>query len=178
MTSLNNFPDLKKQLQLFLETEVIPAIIIATHQGNTRLVINLIQGFKSKINGECDESLSALETLLEKLINPGDDFGFDEPLLKVDEFKELYTILCKDKVLQLLAKNYSNVSKVDIRVMTAFFTHAAYYILDEQDVISLMKLAKKNLHIDILTKEHDMLETVYSLSLYLSLFEHFQTDYD
>lgn len=38
---------------------------------------------------------------------------------------------------------------------------------------------KKNLHIDILTKDDvNLKETVYSLSVYLSLFRHFKTDYD
>jgi len=42
MQSLNNFPDLKKQLMVFQEVEVIPAVIVATKMGKKGLVLNLV----------------------------------------------------------------------------------------------------------------------------------------
>ena len=47
--------------------------------------------------------------------------------------------------------------------MCCIFNQAAYYILDEPNVSALMKHAKKNLHIDILTKQENMQEVAYSI---------------
>lgn len=38
MNSLNHFPQLKKQLLLFVETEIVPAIILSVKEGNKVLV--------------------------------------------------------------------------------------------------------------------------------------------
>ena len=111
--------------------------------------MELIQDFKVKITEQNDSCLSTLEGMIEKLVNPGEDFG-SEPLLKVDDFKQIFYILSKDKALALLEKK--EVSKTDIKLMCSIFNQAAYYILDEPNVGALMKYAKKNLHIDILTK--------------------------
>jgi hypothetical protein len=158
MSSLNNLPDLKRQLALFLETEIIPAILISVKQGNKSLIIRLIEFFKEKITDVNDSCLSTLEDLIQKLVDPGEDFGFDEPLLKVDDFKQIFTILSKEKANEFLKKNYAAVSNADIKLMSSLFKYTAYYILDEPEVSGLMKLAKRNLHIDILTKSTDMLE--------------------
>ena len=149
MSSLNNLPDLKRQLSVFLDTEVVPALLVSVQNGNKDLVMELIQDFKIKITEQNDSCLSTLEGMIEKLVNPGEDFG-SEPLLKVDDFKQIFDILSKDKALALLEKK--EVSKTDIKLMCSIFNQAAYYILDEPNVGALMKYAKKNLHIDILTK--------------------------
>jgi len=112
------------------------------------------------------------------MVDPGEEFGFDEPLFKVDDYKEMFTILSRDKAQQLLEKNYSAVSQTDIKLMSMVFKHLAYYILDEPEIASLVKLVKKTLHIDILTKATSMKEIAYSMSLYLALYPHFTTDYD
>jgi hypothetical protein len=150
MSSLNNLPDLKRQLSVFLDTEVIPALLVSVKNGNKDLVMELIQDFKLKISDTNDSCLSTLENLIAKLVNPGDDFG-TEPLLMVDDFKKIFEILCKDKV-----KNLSEISQTDVKLMSCIFNQAAYYILDEPDVLALIKHAKKNLHIDILTKQENM----------------------
>ena len=108
MSSLNNLPDLKRQLALFLETEIIPAILISVKQGNKNLIIRLIEFFKEKITDVNDSCLSTLEDLIQKLVDPGEDFGFDEPLLKVDDFKQIFTILSKEKANEFLKKNYAS----------------------------------------------------------------------
>ena len=158
MSSLNNLPDLKRQLVLFLETEVIPAILISVHNGNKDLVIRLIEFFKEKITETNDSCLSTLEDLIKKLVNPGEEFGFDEPLLKIDDFKHIFTILSKEKANEFLNKNYSAVSITDVKLMSSLFKHIGYYILDEPEVLGLIKLVKRNLHIDILTKSTNMLD--------------------
>ena len=62
--------------------------------------------------------------------------------------------------------------------MSMLFCKISYYILDEGDINALIKLTKKNLHVDILIKAEDMMAITYNLSIYLSLFTHFKTDYD
>ena len=85
MSSLNNLPDLKRQLALYLDTEVLPAILIAIQSGQKDLMMELITSIKNQISTENDSSLSTLESFISKLANP--DLGDDEPILKVDEFK-------------------------------------------------------------------------------------------
>jgi len=49
ISSLNNLPVLKRQLGVFLESEVEPAIILAAKEGNKALIIELVKTFKAKI---------------------------------------------------------------------------------------------------------------------------------
>ena len=46
MSSLNNLPDLKRQLALYLETEVLPAILFAIQSGQKGLMMELINSVK------------------------------------------------------------------------------------------------------------------------------------
>lgn len=85
MASLNNLPDLKRQLALYLETEVLPAILLAIQSGQKGLMKELITSIKDQITDENDACLSTMETLLSRLASP--DFSDGEPILKVDEFK-------------------------------------------------------------------------------------------
>ena len=62
--------------------------------------------------------------------------------------------------------------------MSMLFKYSGYFILDESELTGLIKLAKKNLHIDKLIKAESMREVTYSLSIYLSLFTHYSSDYD
>ena len=117
-----------------------------------------------------------MEALISKLASP--DFGNDEPILKVDEFKQIFSTLCRHNCQKFLDKKYDDISPTDVKMMSIVFKHTAYYILDEPEVSGLIKLVKKSLHIDILTKQEDMQVVAYSIQLYLSLFTHFQTDYD
>jgi len=176
MASLNNLPDLKRQLALYLETEVLPAILFTIQSGQKGLMMELITSIKDQITDENDACLSTMETLISKLANP--DFGNDEPILKVDEFKQIFSTLCRGKCQSFLDKKYDDISPTDVKMMSIVFKHTAYFILDEPEVSSLIKLVKKGLHIDILTKQGNMQEVAYSIQLYLSLFTHFQTDYD
>ena len=112
------------------------------------------------------------------MVNPGEEYGFDEPLLKLKDFKTIFEILSKDKAIELIAQNYQAVSPTDIKLMSMLFKHSGYFILDESELTGLIKLAKKNLHIDKLIKAESMREVTYSLSIYLSLFTHYSSDYD
>jgi hypothetical protein len=121
IASLNNLPVLKKQLSVFKETEVIPAVIVAVKADNKGLVTELIKLFKQEITAVQDKCLSTLDSFLGKLVNPGEEFGFDEPLLKTDDFKEMFSVLCRDKAQSLLDGDFNVVSATDIKVMSLFF---------------------------------------------------------
>ena len=95
MSSLNNLPELKKQLSVFLDTEIVPAIILSASQGNKQLVFDIVHTFSQKVTDANDSCLSTLDELLQRLVDPGEQFGFDEPILKVDDFKHVFTTLGK-----------------------------------------------------------------------------------
>jgi len=117
--------------------------------------------------------------LLQRVVDPGDDFDTSEPLLKVDDFKKIFNILCQSKAASILNRQTESVSIIDLTLTCSVFKVIAYYILDEPECVGLMKQVKKNLHIDVLTKQEvNLRETVYSMSIYLSLHGHFKTDYD
>ena len=65
-----------------------------------------------------------------------------------------------------------------MKLLSLVLRHLTYFILDEPEVQALAKLAKKNLHIDRLTKATDLREVSFCMSVYLCLWKHFETDYD
>lgn len=78
--------------------------------------------------------------LISKMVSPGEDFGqIDQPLLAVDDFKNIYERLSKEKVTQFLAKDYSKITPTDVKVMSMLFTKISYYILDDADINALIK---------------------------------------
>jgi hypothetical protein len=107
--------------------------------------------------------------LLDKLVNPGDEYGFDEPLLKVDDYVQIFEILSKDKANELIAKNFKAVSHDDLKMLSVVLKATAYFINDLPEVIGLDKLAKKILSIELLVKTESLLEVTYAMSIYLSL---------
>ena len=62
--SLNNLPGLKKQLLLFIETEVIPALIISAQNGNIELIMELIESFKNMITDQNYQCLVTLQNFI------------------------------------------------------------------------------------------------------------------
>ena len=144
---------------------------MAIQSGQKNLMMELINSVNSHITNENDSCLSTLESFISKLANP--ELGDDEPILKVDEFKEIFSVLCKEKCQKFLEKKLDQISPTDVKMMSIVFKHTAYFILDEPEVSGLIKLVKKSLHIDILTKQENMKEVAYSIQLYLSLFTHF-----
>lgn len=142
----------------------------------------MIENLKGKIDRGNESCIATLENLLDRIVSPGDEFDVgsaDDPLLKVDEFKKIFSILSKEKAGLLMNQSYDSVSNIDVKVMSSLFKAIAYYILDEQECFVLMKQAKKNLHIDNLTKDNTNIRAVvYSLSVYVSLYTHFKTDYN
>lgn len=49
-----------------------------------------------------------LEYVVQKMSDPGEDFPAEfKPVLKVDEFKEIFNLVCADTCGQLLQSNFS-----------------------------------------------------------------------
>ena len=65
--------------------------------------MELIQDFKLKISDKNDSCLFTLEDMIGKLVNPGEDFG-SEPLMKVDDFKQIFNMLSQDQAKAFLDK--------------------------------------------------------------------------
>lgn len=110
ITSLNNFPDLKRQLIVFVTTEVIPSLLLSIQEGNTSLIFQIVEIIKQKIEAGDKTAIFTLEDVLQKIVDPGEDFGNDEPLMKTDDFKNIFGILCKSKAAAILDKNIEDVS--------------------------------------------------------------------
>mmetsp|Transcript_1951 Transcript_1951/g.2849 ORF Transcript_1951/g.2849 Transcript_1951/m.2849 type:complete len:118 (-) Transcript_1951:1795-2148(-) len=80
---------------------------------------------------------------------------------------------------KFLKSDYDKISSSEVKLLSVVLRTIAYYILDEPEVLQMIKLSKKNLHIDILTKVGvDLMGVVASMEVYLSLYKHFVTDYD
>jgi hypothetical protein len=167
MTSLNNFPELKRQLAVFQETEIMPAIILAVKEGNLELLLAIVKTF---IETKSTSSLTTLEVLLHRIVNPGDEFGFDEPILKTDDFKGIFALLSQETAQKLADKKLQEMSSDQVTILSVVLRQLGYYILDTPEVQALAKMAKKSLSIDILTKgEPDILLITYFISIYQEL---------
>jgi hypothetical protein len=94
-------------------------------------------------------------------------------LLKVDDFRQIFHILSINTAREFLKKNTTSITQTDINLMASTLKQIAYYILDEPEVGSIIKMVKKNLHIDILTKQNNLQEVCHCIQLYLSLFKSF-----
>ena len=133
------------------------------------MIIQIIKNCKESITKENDTALITLQKLLNKLVNPGDDYGFDEPLLKIEDYEQIFEILSKKTAIELNAKNYSVLSHVDLKMLSVVLKATAYYINDLPEVIALDKMAKKILSIELLVKTESLLEVTYAMSIYLAL---------
>ena len=139
------------------------------------MIIQIIKNCKESITKENDTALITLQKLLNKLVNPGDDYGFDEPLLKIEDYEQIFEILSKKTAIELNAKNYSVLSHVDLKMLSVVLKATAYYINDLPEVIALDKMAKKILSIELLLKTESLLEVTYAMSIYLALAPTFHT---
>lgn len=82
LPSLANFVEMKKQLVIFVDTEVLPLIINQAQAGDSKIVIDIVsymakQGY-----------VHSLEQFIHKMVDPGEDYPAEEkPVLKVEDFK-------------------------------------------------------------------------------------------
>lgn len=156
LMSLSNYFDLKKQLVIFVETEVMPALIAFAAQGDhdeNSFVVQLCAEMARRaglLQGSAEAAISyehTLEFLVSKMSDPGEDFPAEfKPVLKVDEFKHIFKQVCAGTCEALLKGNFKadvNLSSVDIAIK--ILKQTAYYLLDEDLIMNLYKLCKSNL---------------------------------
>ena len=96
LPSLANFIEMKKQIVIFVDTEVIPTLINQAQTGNSQLIVQVIAYMAEKAVKNLDYVYS-IEQLVQKMIDPGEDFPVEEkPVLKIDDFKSIFAIINKD----------------------------------------------------------------------------------
>ena len=92
LVSLTNFLELKNQLIIFVESDVIPALII----GDKSFIVTLCETIAEKAHQGNNSYQLTLEYFVAKMIDPGEDFPVEmKPVLKIDEFREIFTKVSK-----------------------------------------------------------------------------------
>jgi len=158
LMSLSNYYSLKKQLVIFVETEVMPAVIAfaaENHEGENSFVVQLCAEMARRAgvntasqNMEATLSyMHTLEFLVSKMSDPGEDFPPEfKPVLKIDEFKEIFNQVCSPICLDLVQTNFNptqSLTTVDIAIK--ILKQTAYYLLDVPLVIDMYRIAKANI---------------------------------
>lgn len=86
LVSLTSFLELKNQLIIYVESDVVPALIV----GDKELTVTLTEALASKALTSNSYKLT-LEYFVAKMVDPGEDFAEDmKPVLKVDEFIQIF----------------------------------------------------------------------------------------
>lgn len=77
------------------------------------------------------EYMYTIEYLLKKMIDPGEDFSAEEkPVLKIDDFKDIYKSVTGEIADSLILKNEVEIN-VQLELFTKVLRLLAYYIMDE-----------------------------------------------
>ena len=91
LVSLTNFLELKNQLIIFVESDVIPALII----GEKSFIVSLAETIATKAYEASSYQLT-LQYFIAKMVDPGEDFAADmKPVLRIDDFREIFTKVSK-----------------------------------------------------------------------------------
>lgn len=93
LPSLSSFMELKKQLVIFVETDVVPALIcLAKIETKVPLIIHVCKELANRACSENDVGqIRTLEYLIQVLVDPGEDFPADEkPVVRIDDFKQIF----------------------------------------------------------------------------------------
>lgn len=127
LPSLTSFIEMKKQLIIFVDTELIPVLINQVQEGNSKLVLDIVQYMSNQAQTKADYIYS-LEQFIKKMIDPGEDFPVEEkPVLKIDDFKTIYRTVSTQSDM----KEYSNKVLLQMRILR----QVAYFIIDEPLVV-------------------------------------------
>ena len=116
LVSLTNFLELKNQLLIFVESEMIPALIF----GEKSLIVTLCEYLAQQaLHNDASISQSfqlTLEYFVAKMVDPGDDFAEDmKPVLRIDDFAELFNKVGKSTAKMLLDSNFACSEQPDSR---------------------------------------------------------------
>lgn len=136
LASLSTYIQLKKQMVIFVETEIVPTLVNQAQQGNTQFIINIVKFMVDKLPHN-PEYLYTVEYFLKKMIDPGEDYAAeDKPVLKIDDFKTIYKYVKGGIADSLLEDNDLEVT-IQMELFTKVLRLLAYYIMDEQTISGL-----------------------------------------
>ncbi len=125
LPSLANFVDMKKQLVIFCDTELVPVLINQAQNGNAALLVSVVTYMAEKAKSYIDYVYS-IEAFVKKMVDPGEDYPADEkPVLKIDDFKCLFKLTNQAHI-----DDYNNKTLLFLAVLRVI----AYYIIDETEV--------------------------------------------
>ena len=110
LISLANFLELKNQLVIFVESDVLPGLLV----GDSELLVSLCQIVAEKVVKADNKDIAfanelTLEYLFQKLVDPGEDFPVEcKPVLKIDEFKAIFDRVSKSTAKTLIETNFAS----------------------------------------------------------------------
>ena len=85
---------------------------------------------------------------MQKVVDPGEDFPAEcKPVLKIDEFKAIFSQVSLATAEKLLETNFvgNDHDMRRVEILIKLLSHIGYYILEETEVQKLYKLVKDNL---------------------------------
>jgi len=160
LPSLSNFVDMKKQLIIFCDTELVPVLINQVQSGNSALVLSILKYMASK--STLDYAYS-IEAFIKKLVDPGEDFPVEEkPVLRIDDFKSIFNLV------RAGTESYSNETLLFLSVLRV----TAYYILDEPEVQALYSRSVQTLHKFVDGAEGATARVAISLEIFQALHQY------
>ncbi|CDW71489.1 ring zn-finger-domain-containing protein [Stylonychia lemnae] len=178
LPSLGNFLQLKKQLLIFVDTELIPTLINQVQSGNQNFVLQMCDYMNKKASTNAD-FIYSLEFLVQKMVDPGEDFPESEkPLLKVDEFKQIF-YQSSNQILDAYLSGETIESNNQYQIFLKLLKVLAYFITDDTQIQKIFTKAQSNLKQGLtsgtLELNHDF---SVNLEIYISLLEYFKTSQD
>lgn len=133
LASLSTYIQLKKQLIIFVETEVVSTLVYQAEENGTEILMSILKHMIDQVHSQ-PNYIFTIEYFIKKLIDPGEDFSSDQkPVLKIDDFKNLFRIIGKDTVQALDSKNEIEYT-IELQLFTKVLKLIAYYILDESTI--------------------------------------------
>jgi len=81
---------------IFVETEVVPALVVEAQHGNSELIIEVCKELATRAakdsKSESSQSyLLTLEYFVKKMVDPGEDFPPElKPAIKVNDFEQIF----------------------------------------------------------------------------------------
>jgi hypothetical protein len=73
LPSLANFIEMKKQLIIFVDTEVLPALINQAQTGNSCMILDIFSYMRERARFSMDY-IHSIDSFLKKLIDPGEEY--------------------------------------------------------------------------------------------------------
>lgn len=131
--------ELRRQLMIFVETEVLPSIVNLARSDDRHFVVEVFEYLCAKGH------LHTMDLLAKTMVDPGEQYPSDlKPVLKIADFKEVFNLTAKECAQTLIDTNFSS-SQPKQEFLVILLQTIGYYLLDEASVSTLFKLVRSNL---------------------------------